>query len=73
MYPEALDQNMLLLSNKMEFLKELSFYLAGRTGLALPKPVDIDSEIGDPELDSGYFSISLIYKDYKSLSANLYY
>jgi len=46
MYPEALDQNMLLLCEKMEFLKELSFYLSGGTGLALQighrKSFDLD-------------------------------
>ena len=35
MHPEALDQAMLLLSKRLRFLKEFSFYLAGGTGLAL--------------------------------------
>jgi hypothetical protein len=35
MHPEILDQAMLLLSNRMGFLKSFSFYLAGGTGLAL--------------------------------------
>jgi len=35
MYPEAADKNMLLLSERLAFLKEFSFHLAGGTGLAL--------------------------------------
>jgi hypothetical protein len=36
MHPEVLDQNMLaLMSDRIGFLKDLSFYLAGGTGLAL--------------------------------------
>ncbi len=35
MHPEVLDQNMLTLSDRIGFLKEFSFYLAGGTGLAL--------------------------------------
>ena len=46
MHPEILDQTMLLLSNRMGFLKSFSFYLAGGTGLALQlghrKSVDLD-------------------------------
>jgi hypothetical protein len=35
MHPEVLDRGMLALSNRMGFLEEFSFYLAGGTGLAL--------------------------------------
>jgi len=35
MHPETADQNMLQLSEKLAFLKEFYFYLAGGTGLAL--------------------------------------
>ena len=46
MHPEMLDQTMLLLSNRMGFLKSFSFYLAGGTGLALQlghrKSYDLD-------------------------------
>jgi len=46
MHPEILDQSMLLLSNRMGFLKPFSFYLAGGTGLALQlghrKSFDLD-------------------------------
>jgi len=36
MHPETADKNMLLLSTKLGFLQDLSFYLAGGTGLAVP-------------------------------------
>lgn len=35
MHLEAIDENMLRLSNNLEFLKEYSFYLSGGTGLSL--------------------------------------
>lgn len=35
MHPEAVDQNMLQLSNRLSFLRDFSFYLSGGTGLAL--------------------------------------
>jgi hypothetical protein len=35
MHPEVLNQNMLALSDRVTFLKDFSFYLAGGTGLAL--------------------------------------
>jgi hypothetical protein len=46
MHPEVLDPNMLSLCERMGFLKEYSFYLAGGTGLALQlghrKSFDLD-------------------------------
>lgn len=46
MHPETADKNMLLLSTKLGFLQDLSFYLAGGTGLALQighrKSFDLD-------------------------------
>lgn len=35
MHPETIDDNMLKLSRKLDFLREFSFYLAGGTGLSL--------------------------------------
>jgi hypothetical protein len=46
MHPEVLDQSMLALSDRMGFLEEFSFYLAGGTGLAIQlghrKSFDLD-------------------------------